>query len=120
MQPMNSKHFITAMSIAALTACSHIEPLETPLAQSAIPHEAPLTDQAVIADTVGRSPVGANALAWANPSTGSAGVIEQIDASTDGPDGCRRFVTSRQSLDGITRFNGFACPSGDSWKLTDR
>ncbi|QKK34266.1 hypothetical protein FE844_032010 (plasmid) [Rhizobium indicum] len=70
-----------------------------------------------IADTVGHSAVGATALAWANPSTGSAGFIEQIDANNDGPDGCRGFVTSRQSLDGITRFNGVACPSGDSWKL---
>lgn len=114
---MNPKHVISAMSIAALTACSHIEPLETPLAQSAISHRALLTDQAVIADTVGRSAVGATALAWANPSTGSAGVIEQIDPSNDGPDGCRRFITSRQSLDGMTRINGVACPSGDSWKL---
>jgi hypothetical protein len=114
---MNPKHFISAMSIAALTACSHIEPLETPLAQSAIPRQAPLTDQAVIADTVGRSAVGATALAWANPSTGSTGVIEQIDPSNDGPDGCRGFVTSRQSLDGMARFNGVACPSGNSWKL---
>ena len=112
---MTPKHFISAMSIAALAACSHIEPLETP--QSAIQHQTPLTDQAVIADTVGRGAVGATALAWANPSTGSAGVIEQIDASNDGPDGCRGFVTSRQSLDGMTRFNGVACPSGDSWKL---
>ncbi|WP_315857413.1 RT0821/Lpp0805 family surface protein [Rhizobium leguminosarum] len=116
-RPMNLKHFISAISIAALAACSHIDPLETPFAQSATQHQTPLTDQAVIADTVGRSAVGANALAWANPSTGSAGVIEQIDASNDGPDGCRGFVTSRQSLDGITRFNGVACPSGDSWKL---
>jgi len=114
---MNSKHFIWAMSIAALTACSHIEPLETPLAQSATSHQALLTDQAVIADTVGRGAVGATALAWANPSTGSAGVIEQIDAGNDGPDGCRGFVTSRQSLDGMTRVDGVACPSGDSWKL---
>ncbi|NKL33200.1 hypothetical protein GFL49_05035 [Rhizobium leguminosarum bv. viciae] len=65
-----------------------------------------------LADIVGRGAVGATALAWANPSTGSAGVIGQIDASTDGPDGCRGFVTSRQSLDGMTRFNGVACPSG--------
>ncbi|MBY3464254.1 hypothetical protein HFN80_09545 [Rhizobium laguerreae] len=112
---MNLKHFTSAMSIAALAACSHIDPLETPLAQSAIQHQT--TDQAVIADTVGRGAVGATALAWANPSTGSAGVIEQIDASKDGPDGCRGFVTSRQSLEGIARFYGVACPSGDSWEL---
>ncbi|MBB3565180.1 hypothetical protein FHX06_006550 [Rhizobium sp. BK512] len=116
-QQMNPKHFITAMG-AAPAACSQVEPLETPLAR--VPLVAPVADQAVIANTVGRGPVGATALAWANPSTGSVGVIEEIDASIDGRNGCRGFVTSRQSLDGITRFNGFACPSGDSWKLTDR
>jgi len=106
------------MIVAALAACSHTEPLEAPLAQTAVSHIAPaVTDQAVIADTVGRGQVGATALAWANPSTGSAGVVEQIDASNDGADECRAFVTSRQSLDGITRFKGVACPSGDSWKL---
>ncbi len=115
---MISKSLLAAMIVSMLAACSHTEPLETPLAQSAVSHPAPaVTDQAVIADTVGRGDVGATALAWANPSTGSAGVIEQIDASSDGPDGCRGFVTSRQSIDGITRFNGVACPSGDSWKL---
>lgn len=105
------------MSIAILTACSHTEPLEPSLAQSTVQHAAPVTDQAVIADTVGHAQADANALAWANPSTGSAGVIEQIDPTSDGPDGCRGFVTSRQSLEGMTRFNGVACPSGDSWKL---
>ncbi|KRB59516.1 hypothetical protein ASE04_26485 [Rhizobium sp. Root708] len=114
---MFSKHLITAMSIAVLTACSHAEPLETPLAQANIPAAPPLTDQAVIADTVGRGEVGPTALAWANPSTGSVGVIEHIDASQDKADGCRGFTTSRQSLDGITRFNGVACPAGDSWKV---
>jgi hypothetical protein len=98
MQLMNPKRCIRAMSIAAFTACSQIKPLETPLplAQSAIQHKAPLTDQAVIADVVGRSPVGASALAWANPSTGSAGAVEQIDA-TDGTGGCRRFTSGHRS-----------------------
>ena len=114
---MFSKYLITAMSIAVLTSCSHTEPLETPLAQANAPSAPPLTDQAVIADTVGRGEVGATALAWANPSTGSVGVIEHIDAGQGEADGCRGFITSRQSLEGITRFNGVACPSGDSWKV---
>jgi hypothetical protein len=113
------KHLIGAISVLTFTACSHTEPLETPLAQS-ISHVAPATDQAVIAEAVGRGEVGATALAWANPSTGSAGVIEQINPSNDGPDGCRGFITSRQSLDGITHVNGVACPSGDSWKYSGR
>ncbi|TAY38540.1 hypothetical protein ELH89_16115 [Rhizobium leguminosarum] len=45
---------------------------------------------------------------------GSAGVVEQIHGSNDGLDGCRGFVTSRQSLDGMTRSNGVA------WLLTLR
>lgn len=117
MRPMIQKILFAALSAAAVTACSHVEPLETPIARANTPHTAVVTDQAVIAATVGRGVVGATELAWANPSTGSAGVIEQIDASSDGPDGCRGFVTSRQSLDGITRFNGVACPSGETWKM---
>ncbi|UIY27868.1 hypothetical protein LZK76_37050 (plasmid) [Rhizobium leguminosarum] len=31
--------------------------------------------------------------------------------------GCRDFVTSKQSLEGVTRFNGVACPSDGSWKI---
>ncbi|XAZ26006.1 hypothetical protein LVY75_35045 (plasmid) [Sinorhizobium sp. B11] len=115
-QQVNPKYFITAMGVAALAACSQFELLETPLAR--VPLVAPVTDQAVIADTVGRGPVGATALAWANPSTGSVGVIEEIAFSIDGPNGCRRFVTSRQSVDGTTRFSGVPGPSGDSWKPT--
>ncbi|MGR9501393.1 RT0821/Lpp0805 family surface protein (plasmid) [Rhizobium leguminosarum] len=30
---------------------------------------------------------------------------------------CRDFVTSKQSLEGVTRFNGVACPADGSWKL---
>ncbi|MBX5237574.1 hypothetical protein HJC00_04535 [Rhizobium sp. NLR22b] len=69
-----------------------------------------------MAEVVGRGTVGTKALAWANPSTGSAGVIEQIDTH-DRVDGCRGFVTSRQSLEGTARFDGVVCPSGNSWKL---
>lgn len=104
--------------VTAVTACSRTEPLETTITPPVAAKTVPLTDQAVIADAVGQGPVGSGPLAWANPSTGSAGVIEQIDASNDGAEGCRGFVTSRQTLDGMTRFDGVACPSGDSWKLS--
>lgn len=114
---MFSKHFISAMSMAILTACSHTEPLEAPPGQASTSSARPETDQAVIAETVGRGEVGATALAWANPETGSVGVIEHIDANSNRSDGCRSFTTRSQSLNGITRFNGVACPSGDSWKL---
>lgn len=119
---MNAKIYRVAIAsflvMTAATACSRTEPLETAITPPVAAKSVPLTDQAVIADAVGQGPVGSSPLAWANPSTGSAGVIEQIDASSDGPEGCRGFVTSRQTLDGMTRFDGVACPSGDSWKLS--
>ncbi|MGO7426891.1 hypothetical protein ACCT09_45875, partial [Rhizobium ruizarguesonis] len=52
-----------------LTACSNTEPLQTstgaPVAAAAVP----ITDQTVIAETVGRATIGSDPLAWANPST---------------------------------------------------
>jgi hypothetical protein len=100
-----------------LTACSNTEPLQTstgaPVAAAAVP----ITDQTVIAETVGRATIGSDPLAWANPSTGSAGVIEQVRPGTNNPNGCRDFVTSKQSLEGVTRFNGVACPADGTWKI---
>lgn len=61
-------------------------------------------------------PRRSKALAWANPSTGSVGVIEEI--GVDPESSCRAFVTTQRTLEGETRFKGLACPSGDSdWKL---
>ncbi|WP_312876420.1 MULTISPECIES: RT0821/Lpp0805 family surface protein [Rhizobium] len=116
---MLSKLIVIAIVAPALvlTSCSHPEPLQTstvaPVAATAVP----ITDQTVIAETVGRATVGSDPLAWANPSTGSAGVIEQVRPGTNNPNGCRDFVTSRQSLEGVTRFNGVACPADGSWKI---
>jgi hypothetical protein len=104
-----------ALSALLLAGCTKVEPLET----TAIPQSSPTpakTDQAVIADTVSRGAVGVNPLAWANPSTGSVGVIEEI--GVDPESSCRAFVTTQRTLEGETRFKGLACPSGDSdWKL---
>ncbi|MGM4883840.1 RT0821/Lpp0805 family surface protein (plasmid) [Rhizobium leguminosarum] len=116
---MLSKLIVTTLVslVLVVTACSHPEPLQTstiaPVASTAVP----ITDQMVIAETVGRATVGSDPLAWANPSTGSAGVIEQVRPGTNNPDGCRDFVTSKQSLEGVSRFNGVACPADGSWKL---
>jgi len=93
------------------------DPLEVSSVPSTTSKTPALTDQAVIANAVGNSSTGANALAWANPSTGSAGVIEHIDAGKGASNGCKSFTTSRQSLEGATHFDGVACPSGDAWKL---
>ncbi|WP_343227740.1 RT0821/Lpp0805 family surface protein [Rhizobium ruizarguesonis] len=116
---MLSKLIVIAILSPALvlTACSHPEPLQTSTVAPGAATAVPITDQAVIAETVGRATVGSDPLAWANPSTGSAGVIEQVRPGTDNPNGCRDFVTSKQSLEGVTRFNGVACPADGSWKI---
>jgi hypothetical protein len=77
-----------------------------------------MTDRAIIAEAVGSAPAGSRPLAWANPATGSAGVIEQVGTNVDEENGCRNFTASQQSLDGKTRFDRVACPTGQSWKLT--
>ncbi|MCS0461420.1 MULTISPECIES: RT0821/Lpp0805 family surface protein [Rhizobium] len=98
-----------------LAGCTKVEPLETAAVTQSIP-SATKTDQAVIADAVSRGPVGVKPLAWANPSTGSVGVIEEI--GVDPESSCRAFVTTQRTLEGETRFKGLACPSGESdWKL---
>ena len=103
--------------VLLLTACSTTEPLVT--ASTAQPKTAPQTDQAVIAETVGRSEVGLQPLAWANPSTGSAGVIQQIAPTVDGGQGCRQFLTTHQTISGSSSLNGVACPSeGNHWKIS--
>ncbi|TBA53911.1 RT0821/Lpp0805 family surface protein [Rhizobium ruizarguesonis] len=108
---------IAIVSPALLAACSRPEPLQTSTVAPVAATAASITDQAVIAETVGRAAVGSDPLAWANPSTGSAGVIEQVRPGTNNPNGCRDFVTSKQSLEGVTRFNGVACPADGSWKI---
>ncbi|MGR9249946.1 RT0821/Lpp0805 family surface protein [Rhizobium leguminosarum] len=118
--PMLSRLIVIALISPALvlTACSHPEPLQTSTVAPAAASAVPITDQTVIAETVGRAEVGSDPLAWANPSTGSAGVIEQVRPGTNNPNGCRDFVTSKQSLEGVTRFNGVACPADGSWKIS--
>ncbi len=101
-----------------LIACSHTEPLETSSVSIPPPKIAPVTDQAIIAEAVGNAPAGVSKLAWANPATGSAGVIERIKTESSGVEGCRQFITSQQSIEGATRFDGVACPSDGSWKIS--
>lgn len=75
-------------------------------------------DRALVAEKVGQAGTGVAPLAWANPATGSAGVIEQVDAESGGSD-CRRFVSTQRSIDGSTeRLAGMACPTSNAhWKL---
>ncbi|CAN7597224.1 RT0821/Lpp0805 family surface protein [Rhizobium sp. LjRoot30] len=57
-------------------------------------------------------------LAWANASTGSAGVISAISEQTQDGTVCRAFETSRHSYVGVANFQGKACLAGDgNWQL---
>ncbi len=111
-----SAALFSCMIALTLVGCARNEPLVAAVPVTS--KQTPVTDQAVIAETVGRGSIGSDPLAWANPSTGSAGVIERIDAGNDGAEGCRRFVTSKQTLETTTRFDGMVCPSGESWKIS--
>lgn len=58
-------------------------------------------------------------LPWANASTGSAGVIDQLQERHVSGTICRNFRTTRHSYEGIARFSGETClgPGGE-WVLT--
>jgi hypothetical protein len=111
-------HFTAATIVIAIcNGCSTREPLETTAIPTSKPAAIVQTDQAVVADRVGNADAGVTPLAWANPSTGSAGVIEQIDDVANGR-GCRTFVSTQRTLDAETRFRGLATRTSSSrWKL---
>lgn len=109
-------HCLGLPFLMVLAACSTTEPLVT--ASIARSEGVPQTDQAVIAETVGRSEASIQPLAWANPSTGSAGVIQQVGPVANGDLACKQFVSTHQTISGSSSFNGIACPSdGKHWKI---
>lgn len=107
-----------ALVLLLAVACSTADPLEASVVPVSTPAAAKQADQAIVADKVGQADTGVAPLAWANPSTGSAGVIEQVSAEANGSD-CRSFVTTQHTIDGLTaKVAGMACPTGDAhWKL---
>ena len=109
---------IFGLLVVVITGCASQEPLEMTSATGATPATAPVADRTVIAEAVGNASAGSKPLAWANPGTGSAGVIERVEATEGHENGCRNFTASRQALEGKTRFDGVACPTGQSWKLS--
>jgi surface antigen len=109
---------ISILCLPMLVACSHTEPLESSVTSPTAAKLAPVSDQTVIAQTVGNAPTNAGPLAWANPSTGSAGVIQNIAPVNNGEQGCRGFVSSNHGLEGNTKLGGLACPSDGTWKIT--
>lgn len=55
---------------------------------------------------------------WANTSTGSAGVVNQVTEENIGSYVCRSFTTSRHSYRGISNFSGKACLVGSGeWQM---
>ncbi|MBW9118392.1 hypothetical protein JNB88_32850 [Rhizobium cauense] len=96
-------------------SCSTTDPLNTSEITSATPPQFASRDNSIIADAVGRAGIGDAPVAWANPSTGSAGVIRGVTIAEVGPN-CRNFTTTLRTLSGETRTRGVACLQPDgSW-----
>jgi hypothetical protein len=73
--------------------------------------------QALQTDSASQSPTG-GLYPWANPITGSTGVISEFrDDDTGVP--CRAFTTTIHRYDGIALFEGRACTiDGGQWQMT--
>ncbi|WP_295813422.1 RT0821/Lpp0805 family surface protein, partial [uncultured Nitratireductor sp.] len=55
-------------------------------------------------------------LSWADPENGVRGVVSQIDEDETGT--CRRFMTTRESFDGISLYRGTVCPNPEiGWRI---
>lgn len=79
------------------------------------------SDEATVRNAVSSADLskpGPVQIPWANTSTGSAGVINQITQEDNGSYVCRNFTTSRHSYNGISNFSGKACLVGSSeWQM---
>lgn len=62
--------------------------------------------------------LGSAPLPWANTSTGSAGVVSEIQEVGLNSQVCRQFLTTRHSYEGIARMRGNACLIGTEWTMT--
>lgn len=61
---------------------------------------------------------GMNPVPWANPDTGSQGVIQQVSEVEKSGGLCRQFETSRQAFDGVALYQGETCmKKGGNWVL---
>jgi hypothetical protein len=118
MRNKSIKTFGAPALLVIAASCSATEPVEGPVPQVSSPEVAKQADLAVIADKVGQAETGLTPLAWANPLTGSAGVIEQATRKADGTS-CRTFVSTEHTIGGATaQLVGLACPTGNShWKF---
>jgi len=113
----------SAVPLIVLMGCTANHTLDLGITQSAPKQEIvlPTDDRAVIADKVGSAPTEVfKPIPWANPGTGSAGVIESIATDTGLDRDCRVFITTRQKLDGTDRVRGIACRSDPKHWTIDR
>jgi hypothetical protein len=79
-------------------------------------------DQAAIKNAVSSADLekaSAQPLAWANPATGSRGVVSKMAEQKDKGQLCRDFSGSRESFDGVTMFSGRTCLVGSGLWFMD-
>lgn len=71
-----------------------------------------ISDEVTVRNAVSSADVqriGSAPIAWANRSSGSAGVINNIAETHDNGTVCRDFTTTRHSYQGIAQFEGRTC-----------
>jgi hypothetical protein len=80
-----------------------------------------VSDEATVRNAVSSADISKPApiaIPWANTSTGSAGVVNEITEENNGSYICRIFKTTRHSYRGISNFNGKACLVGSGeWQM---
>lgn len=118
--------FVTGCAMGGVSIESAV-PDKSSITGSVTPSQQPDTDNETLSDrnairnvvsgldfnTWGMKPVP-----WANPDTGSQGVINQVSEvqKTDGL--CREFETSRQAFNGVSLYRGETCMrKGGDWVL---
>jgi len=91
-------------------------------AEATEPADALLSDQSTVRDAVSSADpeaLGEAGLAWANGRTGSRGTVTSLVEVTRKGLPCRRFVTTRESFDGVKRYTGEVCRvGGDLWRIS--
>lgn len=71
-----------------------------------------VSDEVTVRNAVSSADIertGGAPIAWANTSSGSAGVISNIAETRDNGTLCRDFITTRHSYQGIAQFRGRTC-----------
>lgn len=81
------------------------------------------TDEEAVARAVAAADMAdrpAGPFPWANPDTGTTGVISSLQPTQEPIGECRAFTTSLHRYDGIALFNGKSCKAETGeWRLSD-